>query len=289
MPEDHGDQLEFELPLPAENPLKKKWRRLIRFAPKAPGIYLMLDRRGQLLYVGKARCLRDRLNSYRFLRYEEVAGTTQRLMQSAQSLQWVELSSESEAILAENELLRTLRPPLNQLGVDSHTKLYFGFAKASEGWVLDLRSPARPSALELEWNKIGVFAGPQRLVRVFSALCRHGWLASQGQDNWPSYFSKPIFKAPQKIPGNITDIERFLLGLDMLPDLTLQDLKLSQPDWIQSLLVQDSMVLSSFFVRDALRLREYRETQGLSETLILASRLDDEKTLRAMRKRQSQE
>ena len=89
-------------------------RALIAGAPTTPGVYLFRDRNDTVLYVGKARDLRARLRSY-------FAGDRQRpaveaALGALERVEWRELGSELEALLAELRLIRELRPPANARG-----------------------------------------------------------------------------------------------------------------------------------------------------------------------------
>ena len=83
--------------------------------PRVPGVYGMLDRDGELIYVGKAKSLRIRLLSYfRVKSRDPKAG---RIIRRSRSILWEECSSEFGALLRELELIRRWRPRLNVQGV----------------------------------------------------------------------------------------------------------------------------------------------------------------------------
>jgi DNA polymerase-3 subunit epsilon len=89
--------------------LNPAWRR--RF-PDAPGVYLMKDETGTVIYVGKAKCLRDRLASY----YSQPLGYTRKmdgLLQSVREIETRTLGSELEALLVESRLIKELQPRYN--------------------------------------------------------------------------------------------------------------------------------------------------------------------------------
>ena len=80
--------------------------------PRASGVYLMSDPRGQVLYVGKAKNLRARLRNY------ALAGGDGRpqiphLLERAASVRCIVTSTEKEALLLENTLIKKHRPPFN--------------------------------------------------------------------------------------------------------------------------------------------------------------------------------
>ncbi len=90
-------------------------KRLVReLAPRAPGVYGMLDGRGRLIYVGKAKSLRARLLSYFRDSSDPKAGKINR---HTRVLLWEQAGDEFAALLRELELIQTHRPRFNVLGV----------------------------------------------------------------------------------------------------------------------------------------------------------------------------
>lgn len=82
--------------------------------PKRPGVYGMIDERNELIYVGKARCLRTRLLSYfRPRSRDPKAG---RIIRQARRIVWELAPTELSALLRELELIRRWRPRWNVQG-----------------------------------------------------------------------------------------------------------------------------------------------------------------------------
>ena len=79
--------------------------------PKKPGIYKMLDANGTVIYVGKARDLRNRVGSY--FNGRQDSPKTAVLVQQIASVDVVVTASENEALLLENNLIKELRPRYN--------------------------------------------------------------------------------------------------------------------------------------------------------------------------------
>lgn len=80
--------------------------------PTKPGVYLMKDANQQVIYVGKAKCLKDRLSSY----YSQPLGYTRKmdgLLQNVQEIETRVLGSELEALLVESQLIKQLQPAYN--------------------------------------------------------------------------------------------------------------------------------------------------------------------------------
>ena len=77
-----------------------------------PGVYLMKDENDQVIYVGKAKNLKNRLASY----YSHPLGYTRKmdgLLQSVKDIKTIELGSELEALLRESEMIKALQPVYN--------------------------------------------------------------------------------------------------------------------------------------------------------------------------------
>lgn len=77
-----------------------------------PGVYRMLDRLGQVLYVGKARNLKKRVSSY-FRSSEQHVAKTRALMSHTARVEVTATHTETEALLLENNLIKEHRPRYN--------------------------------------------------------------------------------------------------------------------------------------------------------------------------------
>jgi excinuclease UvrABC nuclease subunit len=87
-------------------------RRSFRVAcPPLPGVYALLDAAGNIVYVGKSRCLRARLGSY--LRARDLSEKAGRMMTVARTIVWEVLPDELASRLREVELIRALKPRYN--------------------------------------------------------------------------------------------------------------------------------------------------------------------------------
>src|SRR5512147_1258579 len=91
------------LPFEAEPFLKR--------LPQKPGVYQMLDVGGGVLYVGKARNLKSRVTSY--FRASGLSAKTMALVAKIHDIEITLTSSETEALLLEQSLIKKLRPPYN--------------------------------------------------------------------------------------------------------------------------------------------------------------------------------
>lgn len=80
--------------------------------PEAPGCYLFLDGAGRVLYVGKARVLRQRLASY-FGSWSTIPERNRAMLESARSVEWIVVDSEAAALHLEWTLIQRHRPRHN--------------------------------------------------------------------------------------------------------------------------------------------------------------------------------
>ena len=89
-------------------------REKVKGFPKAPGVYLMKDARGRVLYVGKAKSLRDRVRSY----FSESSSDTRmllpRMLAQVADVEYIEAETELDALLKEVRLIKDIQPPYNQ-------------------------------------------------------------------------------------------------------------------------------------------------------------------------------
>ena len=88
-------------------------REVVRTLRPKPGVYRMLDARGDVLYVGKARSLKNRVANY--CQVAALPGRLQRMVSQTRGLEIITTNSEAEALLLEAQLIKRFRPPYNVL------------------------------------------------------------------------------------------------------------------------------------------------------------------------------
>jgi excinuclease ABC subunit C len=81
--------------------------------PDAPGVYFMKDGRGRVLYVGKARSLRERVVTYFHASARAEDPKVGRLMARTRDLDFLECPTEVDALLSEARLIKDVKPPFN--------------------------------------------------------------------------------------------------------------------------------------------------------------------------------
>jgi excinuclease ABC subunit C len=95
----------------------------VREFPRKPGIYLMKDAQGRVIYVGKAKSLRARAGSY-FLKAAALDQRTARLVAEIRDVDFLEAESEVDALLMESRLIKDIQPKYNQMQRDDKTYPY---------------------------------------------------------------------------------------------------------------------------------------------------------------------
>ena len=88
-------------------------RNVLKTLPLKPGVYRMHDAKGDVLYVGKARALKNRVGNY--VQIDRLANRLRRMVALTRSMTIVTTNSEAEALLLEAQLIKRYRPAYNVL------------------------------------------------------------------------------------------------------------------------------------------------------------------------------
>jgi excinuclease ABC subunit C len=138
-------------------------RKIIQSCPRSPGVYGMLDRRGQLIYVGKSKSLRSRVLSYYAASNAEEKGG--RIIENARAIQWETQPSEFAAILREQQLIRAFSPRWNVQGVPQRQRpVYLCLGRRPAYFFLASEPPAQCVGVE------GPFHGAKRMGHAVDSL-----------------------------------------------------------------------------------------------------------------------
>ena len=97
-------------------PLKEQ----VALLPLDPGVYQFLDSSGQIIYVGKAKSLRKRVSSY-FVQSKEHSAKVRIMVRHIVEIRHIVVGSETDALLLENSLIKSLQPRYNILLKDDKT------------------------------------------------------------------------------------------------------------------------------------------------------------------------
>lgn len=104
-------------------------KETIQNLPDSPGVYQYFDKRGKLLYVGKAKSLKNRVKSYwrftpLFRPNPDQSGRIVMMLGEAVKLEYIVVESEEDALILENSLIKQLKPKFNILLRDDKTYPY---------------------------------------------------------------------------------------------------------------------------------------------------------------------
>jgi len=131
--------------------------------PEQPGVYRFSDPRGRVIYVGKAKSLRQRLNSY----FADVSGLhprTRQMVTTASQVQWTVVGTEVEALQLEYNWIKEFDPRFNVRYRDDKTY------------------PVLAVTMNEEYPRLAVYRGPRRKgVRYFGPYA-HAWAIRETLD-----------------------------------------------------------------------------------------------------------
>jgi len=99
--------------------------------PESPGVYRFRDQRGRVIYVGKAKSLRQRLNQY-FADFAGLHPRTQMMLQTAASVEWTVVGTEVEALQLEYSWIKEFDPRFNIKYRDDKSYPYLAVTMSDE-------------------------------------------------------------------------------------------------------------------------------------------------------------
>ena len=275
------------------NPLADRLgRSFFKTVPVLPGVYFMKNSSGHVLYVGKAKNLRVRLNSYKNARPSGVSRKILRLLHLTQSIEWRLCDNEQHALLTENSLLRELRPPFNV--VNTHPETYYFITLKTtlvdqpvSSVVLRLELTTNPEAQNVD-AKYGVFKGRGLTRRAFPALLR--LLSALAAEDESFYFPSALtrYKTPYRYsvlltPDLLDPLRRFLAGssrgfLEQMIERLLGNDRI--PRFIHHVINEDLKALVEFFEYGPKRVYQLKRRHGIKRRVIAQDEIDDLLVLR---------
>ncbi len=146
-------------------------RQKIKDFPAGPGVYLMKDSEGRVLYIGKAKSLRDRVASY----FQPGADLIQsrgpkivEMVEKAADIAYLECDSEVDSILQEARLIKDIQPPYNSRQTDDKSFPYLEITTSDDFPGVYVTRTPRPRGSKL----YGPFLSAADLRRVVQVLQR---------------------------------------------------------------------------------------------------------------------
>jgi predicted GIY-YIG superfamily endonuclease len=185
-----GQALLFPDPKPLDQRLGRKF---FRRAPRRPGVYLMKDANDRVIYVGKAKDLKQRLDNYRLANPDRMPRRHLRMVREVARIEFQFCASEAAALKRESKLLRSLKPKFNRAGVWPG-KTWF-LAWRTIGTQLELSVVEVPGP---GWHRYGPLNGSAKVL--YQSCARLLWLALNQQS---PVSSLPVGWSQGNFPGTI--------------------------------------------------------------------------------------
>lgn len=139
-------------------------RNVLQTLPARPGVYRMQDARGDVLYVGKARALKNRVANY--TQPTKLSNRLRRMIAQTRSMTVVTTNNEAEALLLEAQLIKRFRPPYNVLLRDDKSFPYILLRGDHDFPRVQLHRGAR----RVKGDYFGPFAGAGQVRKTLNAL-----------------------------------------------------------------------------------------------------------------------
>lgn len=111
-------------------PAEFDYKSFLQHVTRQPGVYQMYDQAGRVLYVGKAKNLKNRVSSY--FHKSGLNPKTQALVQRIHTIEVTVAASEAEALLLEQNLIKSQRPPYNILLRDDKSYPYIFLSQGED-------------------------------------------------------------------------------------------------------------------------------------------------------------
>lgn len=180
-------------------------RETLKTLPVRPGVYRMQDARGDVLYVGKARALKNRVANY--VQVERLSKRLQRMVAQTRSMTIVTTNSEAEALLLEAQLIKRFRPPYNVLLRDDKS---FPFILLRQDHAFP-RIQKHRGARNIKGQYYGPFASAGSVGQTLNALQKL-FLLRSCSDSFFNNRSRPcllyqIKRCSAPCVGRINDVE----------------------------------------------------------------------------------
>ncbi len=139
-------------------------RNVLKTLPARPGVYRMQDARGDVLYVGKARALKNRVANY--TQPAKLSNRLRRMIAQTRSMTIVTTNNEAEALLLEAQLIKRFRPAYNVLLRDDKSFPYILLRGDHAFSRVQLHRGAR----RFKGDYFGPFAGAGQVRKTLNAL-----------------------------------------------------------------------------------------------------------------------
>jgi excinuclease ABC subunit C len=252
---------------------------LVRELPTGPAVYLFKDADGTVLYAGKAKNIRRRLAGYRSASRRRAHRKMRRLVGAACVIEVRLQESERDALLLENELIRTLRPRFNVDGAFSFLYPAIGVGARGAHTILCFTTRTEAFAeLGLRWH--GSFRSRPRALAAFEGLVELLGFVGHREPNArlggvPRLRGSRV-AAFRRLEALAPSLEQFFAGESDAVLAELASRLLEKPDARHAAaeVGEELRRLAAFFASDARKLRDALRAAGRDVAFVAQAERD---------------
>ncbi|MEP1150999.1 MAG: nucleotide excision repair endonuclease [Balneola sp.] len=244
--------------------------------PHSPGVYTMYGKKDEVLYVGKAKDLFKRVTSYRYSKSKKV----QSMIAHVERIGFEICKTEMDAILLENLLIRSLRPPFNH--VNKKPETYYYISTRRRGNKREFRLSMR--VLDGYSKTYGCFKGHRRVRKGLGALLRFLYLQEEKIDSAHYLPSQLLGRlAPMRFVCDVNKDTKKLVHEFLTGDSTtlienfekLANQSTFKDKFTKKYFLNELEQLNIFFALGPERNRQIKNEFSLDDHLIKQEELDD--------------
>ncbi|TNE70485.1 nucleotide excision repair endonuclease [bacterium] len=257
---------------PYINPFKTRFSSWINDSvPALPGMYRFYSMSGELLYVGKSKALKKRLKSYGNLHPGKDSKRLVRLVHQVRKIEFEQTTTEKDALLLENEWLRTKKPPFNRANTKPELYIYVGITKKEFGFEIGWTLSEEHHSFE---QLYGAFRGMASTFAMLSSLRRLNELKNEKSILQKKWFGK---RPPIKFEISALTFEWFneMISGERLDCEVFAKFSEQKRGFTQHVVLQDISSLMRWFVFQGLTNRAIKQKFKVKSDLLRNEHLDD--------------
>jgi len=252
--------------------------------PRIPAVYFMLDHEGTVLYIGKAKDLRARLNTYKNMKPGTAPDYTIEMLESVREIKWEEHPNEKAALTREHELLHAMRPPYNIADTEPGLYLFLGYKiePSSRQGMFNIHFNLCSRRRDPSYQYFGCFKHRYKVKSGFGALLRllHAAMNDKNRFSLPARICRvsPPYQYSSRMPAIwITLLEKFLSGsskafLEVLFERMLENETI--PAFAYAPLQRDFEMVADFFRLGPVATRKHLREQGGRSKILTHEQMD---------------
>ncbi len=176
---------------PAKPLVRRLGQQFFRMIPTDPGVYFMRDAADKVVYVGKARNLRQRLRNYRVANPERMPRRHLRMLHQVERIEFQPCATEAAALKQERKWIRSLKPRYNRAGVRPGKRQFLSWRFAGQAVQFAVQEVP-----PMGWERFGPLDG--YAPHLLGSLVRLLWLALNPQ---AGFSQLPLGWAQGRLPS----------------------------------------------------------------------------------------